>query len=95
MTTEVSKQDLIDMIMYIKQTVADVSLQHRKEILKIIQSSGINDEKIQTKGGGTQVKFRDLPAATIVTIAKFLKERITTKMDKLATLVNETVVDGE
>ena len=90
-----SKQELIDMIIYIKQTIPDVSLTHRKEILRIIQSSGISDHKIQTKGGGTQVKFKDLNATTITLINNFLKERISNKMDKLATLVNEVVNDAE
>jgi hypothetical protein len=97
MTTEVplSKQELIEMIIYIKQTVADVSLQSRKEILRIIQNSGIHDDKIQTKGGGTQIKFKDLPANTIVIINNFLKERISSKMDKLNTLVQEPVDNSE
>jgi hypothetical protein len=90
-----TKQELVDMIMFIKQTVADVSLQNRKEILRIILNSGINDDKIQTKGGGTQVKFKDLNASTILVINNFLKERLSTKLDKLATLVHEEIPDGE
>ena len=90
-----SKQELIDMIIYIKQTIPDVSLQHRKEILRIIQTSGINDDKIQTKGGGTQVKFKDLNADTIHIINNFLKDRMSNKLDKLATLVNESIDDIE
>jgi len=93
--SSVSKQERIDMIIFIKQTIPDVSLQNRKEILRIIQSSGINDDKIQTKGGGTQVKFKDLTYSTISVINNFLKERISTKMDKLATLVNEDVEEPE
>lgn len=86
-----TKQEIIDMIMYITQTIPDVSQQDYKEILRIIQKSGISDHKIQTKGGGTQVKFKDMPHAAIVNIHMFLKKKITSKMDKLALLTEEPI----
>ncbi len=92
---EPTKQEIIDMIMYITQTVPDVSHQDHKEILRIIQKSGIDDSKVQKKGGGTQVKFKDMQYETIVNIHTFLTKKIVSKMDKLASLTEEPISGAE
>ena len=90
-----SKQEIIDMIVYITQTIPDVSNHDGKEILRIIQKSGISDDKIQTKGGGTQVKFKDMTTDTIVNIYNLLKKKIISKIEKLSMLTEEPVCDAE
>lgn len=89
--TEPTKQEITNMINYIKETIRDVSHQDLKVILRIIMNSGISDDTIQTKGGGTQIKFKDMHYKTIVSIHAFLVEKITGKMDKLKSLTVEQI----
>lgn len=89
-TEEPTKQEIMYMIAYITQTIPDVPQQDRKEILRIIRNSGVSDDKIQTKGGGTQIKFRDMNPRTIMNIHTYLTKKITNKMDMLMSLTEET-----
>lgn len=92
---EFTKQEIIDMIIYIKQKTPDISLVDRKEVLRIIMKSGIDDHKIQSKGNGTQIKFKDLTNTTIIQIYNFIKTKILDKMQKLDQLTEEPTADPE
>ncbi len=90
---EFSKQEIINMILYITQKTPDISISDRKEILRIIMKSGIEDHKIQSKGSGTQVKFKDLPNQTIIQIYNFVKFKISEKLKRLEQLTEEPISD--
>lgn len=92
---EYTKQEIVDMIIYIKQKTPDISLVDRKEVLRIIMKSGIDDHKIQSKGNGTQIKFKDLPNNTIIQVYNFIKMKILDKMQKLEQLTEEPTGDPE
>jgi len=94
-TPEYTKQEIIDMIIYIKQKTPDIALADRKEVLRIIMKSGIDDHKIQSKGNGTQIKFKDLPNNTIIQVYNFIKMKILDKMQKLEQLTEEPTGDLE
>lgn len=94
-TSEYTKQEIIDMIIYIKQKTPDTALVDRKEVLRIIMKSGIDDYKIQSKGNGTQIKFKDLPNNTIIQVYNFIKMKILDKMQKLEQLTEEPTGDPE
>lgn len=94
-TSEYTKQEIIDMIIYIKQKTPDTALVDRKEVLRIIMKSGIDDYKIQSKGNGTQIKFKDLPNNTIIQVYNFIKMKILDKMQKLEQLTEEPTGDSE
>jgi len=82
--------DVVKMIVYIKQKITEISLSNRKEVLKIIMASGVDDHKIHSKGNGTQVKFRDLPTDVINSIYLFVKSKVDTNLDKLNSLTEDT-----
>lgn len=88
-TKEPNKQEIIEMIKYINQKTPDVSLTDRNEILRIIMSSGVDDHKIQSKGGGTQIKYKDIPNNVIVLIYNFIKMKIDSKLEQLSHLTEE------
>lgn len=89
MNEEPDKDEIIKMIVFIKQKVSAISVADRRAILKIIMKSGIEDHKIHSKGDGTQVKFKDLPSNTIVEINKFIKNKIDCKLNELQSLTEE------
>lgn len=90
-----SKQEIIDMIIYIKQKTPDLALIDRKEILRIIMKSGIDDDKIQSKGNGTQIKFKEMSNSIIIQIYSFIKTKISDKLQKLDQLTEEPLADPE
>jgi hypothetical protein len=92
---EYTKQDIIDIIIYIKQKTPDLSLADRREVLRIIMKSGIDDYKIQSKGNGTQIKFKDLNNTTIIQIYNFIKMKIVDKIQKLNQLTEDPIADQE
>ncbi len=89
MTKEIPKDDVINMIMYIKQKVDDLSINDRRDILRIILKSGLNDNKIHSKGNGTQIKFRDLSSETVQSIYSYISAKITDKIEKLKNFTEE------
>jgi hypothetical protein len=93
-----SEMDIIDMIKFITQRVNDLSETERKEIYRIIYNSDIDSNKIQEKGGGIQIKFRDIPQTAIVSVYQYMKKRISEKEDRLKNCTEEneeTVADDD
>jgi len=72
-----------EMIKYIDRNVNDLMVEERKEILGMIMSSSIESNKIQTKGDGTQIKYRDIPPNVITSIYHFIKNKLAAKMAAL------------
>jgi hypothetical protein len=72
-----------DMIAYIKRHVDDLLVSERQDILQIVMNSPIEDKKIQTKGNGTQIRFKDLDQSTILTIYTYIQTKLQVKMSML------------
>ncbi len=75
-----------DMIDYIKRYVDDLSISERQDILQIIINSQIEDKKIQTKGNGTQIRFKDLDNSTITVIYNYIHSKLQMKISTLQSL---------
>jgi len=86
---EYTDEEIIKMIVYIKQKNTDIDLSDGKEILRMIIAEGVEDHKIHTKGNGTQVKFKDLPYKLIVRIYNFIQTRINNKIEQLNQMTEE------
>jgi hypothetical protein len=71
------------MIKYIKQHVGDLLVSERQDILQMIVNSSIEDNKIQTKGDGTQVRFADIPKPIIGMVYSYIQNKLTTKLNAL------------
>ncbi len=97
MSKEISEKDVINMIASISQKVGDLSVDDRHKILKIIIKSGIDDAKIQSKGSGTQVKYKDLSYDTIISIHAFIVDVIAAKLEqlKVLTVENTELLDAQ
>lgn len=92
---EPTKEETIKMIVFIKQKVSSMSINDRREILRIIMQSGIDDHKIHSKGDGTQVKFKDLPYTTVLSIYKYMTTKIDTKITELQSLTEDIIPTEE
>ena len=92
MSTTTDKNNLITMILQIKQKVEELNNNERKDILQMVVNSGIEDSKIQTKGRGTQIKFADIPPETIISMHKYIQNKINEKMENLRNFTEENEV---
>lgn len=77
------KISITDIVKYIKFNVDYLSMNERQDILQMIINSSIEDSKIQTKGNGTQIKFRDIPQSVLSMIYSYIQTKLTSKMDEL------------
>jgi len=80
---------ITSMAKYIKHHINDMMLSEKEDILKMIVGS-MSDNKIHTKGDGTQVKFDDMPKTTISMIYNYMKRKISDKQKQL-----QHISDGE
>jgi hypothetical protein len=94
MSAETNKDELVNMITYIKQKVGDLNVNERKDILQMLINSGIEDSRIHSKGRGTQIKFMDIPTDMIVSIYKFIQVKINEKMENLKNFTEENEEQG-
>jgi hypothetical protein len=77
---------LIQMVIFIEKKIVHLSLADRKEILKMIVNS-VDDNKIRSKGTGTQVKIEHLAEKGLVEpIYKYIKSKIDDQMEQLKDL---------
>lgn len=67
---------------YITDNINNLSINERQEILQILVNS-VDDNKIQTKGDGTQIKLKDIPQQAIVNIYGFMHKKLSDKVNKL------------
>lgn len=84
-----NKDDLVNMVMFIKQKVGELTMNERRDILQIIVNSGIDDNKIQTKGGGTQIKLKHIQQETVISIYNYINIKIKDKIEKLKNFTEE------
>jgi hypothetical protein len=84
-----NKEELLNIILYIKQKIGDMSQMERKDILQMIMNSGIDDSKIHSKGSGTQIKFKDIPKESLCTIYNYMQNKIKEKIEKLNNFTEE------
>lgn len=71
------------MVEFIKHNRNDLSREERSDVLRMLMNSSIPNSKIQDKGGGVQVQFRDIPATVILMVYTYMHTRVTTKKDEL------------
>lgn len=71
------------MIKYIKYYINDLSLNERQDILQMLVNASIDDSKLQNKGGGTQIKIRDIPRPTIVMVYNYITHKLSAKLTAL------------
>lgn len=89
MSSKEETAKLINAINYISQKNNDVSVEDRRDILKIIMSSGVSNDQIHTKGNGTEIKYKNIPVDCIYRIQSFIEQRISEKIEKLKSMSNE------
>jgi hypothetical protein len=77
---QISKNHMID---YVKHHVGDLSIDERRDVIQMLINSSIPDRKIQTKGDGTQVKFRDIPETVVSMIYNYIDTRVSNKKNEL------------
>ena len=85
----IDKEELLDMISYIRQKVGDLNVSERKEILQTLINSGVENSKIHSKGRGTQIKFVDIPIESIINIHEYIKSKINEKTENLKNFTEE------
>ena len=85
--------DLYEMINYIKNNVNNLSNPERLEILQMIINS-TPDNKIKSKGNGTEIKFNDLSNSIIINIYNFIFKKIKIKNEQI-NLLSDSESDSE
>ena len=70
-------------IKYIIDSVYELSINERKDILQILLDSNINNAFIQSKGDGTQIKFKHIPPPVILSIYNNIKNKLALKKIEL------------
>jgi hypothetical protein len=92
MSTDIDKKSavsIVDAARYVTYRIGDLSLEERRAIFQIITNSSIETNKIQEKGGGVQIKFKDIPPAIILDIHNYMKRKIDEKLERLNSLTEE------
>lgn len=72
----ISKEKINQYILYIHDSINELKINHRKDVLQIILGSDIQDSKISEKGNGTQIKFSDIPPPLLQIIYNFIHSKI-------------------
>jgi hypothetical protein len=65
-------------IKYINENIVKLLLAERKEVLQILYNS-IGDSKISTKGNGSQIKYKDIPNHTLLSIYSYIQNKLNIK----------------
>lgn len=90
-----SKAEIINMIISITQKVDKLLVIDRREILRLIIKSGVEDHKIHSKGNGTQIKFKDMKFETITIIYNFIQNKMAENLVQLESIIDENVEDSD
>jgi len=85
-------EELINQILFINKNISELSNADYIGILQILLNSTIDEKKIQEKGGGTQIKYKDIPPEIINNIYDFVNYRLKDKMSRLATFTKEEII---
>lgn len=82
-------EEIINQILFINKNISELSNTDYIGILQILLNSTIDEKKIQEKGGGTQIKYKDIPPEIINNIYDFVNYRLKEKVSKLNTYTKE------
>ena len=74
------KISLSAMKKYINQNVDEISLDERKMVLKMVIDHSVEDSKIQTKGNGTMIAYKDMSKPLIISLYNFIQSKINYKL---------------
>ena len=85
--------DVIDMIIFIKQRVNDLTDFERKEIYQIIDNGNIDESKVQEKGDGILIKFKDIPRHSILEVYNYMTKKLHEKQEQLDNCTVENAED--
>ena len=77
---------------YIQKNIGELNHNEKISILQNILNSSIDEKKIQEKGNGTQVKFRDLTPEIIEEIYNFIIQKVQEKTEKLMYITEENFI---
>ncbi len=64
-------------ITYICDNINELNKIYRKEILQILLSSQSTEDKLLEKGGGTQIKFSEIPDELLNNIYNYILHKVT------------------
>jgi len=67
-----------DIIAEIKKSVSDLSVEERREIFNMF-SNIVDDSYIHEKNTGVQINFKNIPPHIVVSIHKYIQNKITAK----------------
>lgn len=82
-STKESHISHINMISFIGQSVNDLTINERKEIYKIMGNSSMDESKVQEKGDGILIKFKDIPRPVIQEIYNYIVRKLGEKQEQL------------
>lgn len=68
--------DNSEKIAYICDNVNELNKIYRKEILQILLSSQSTEDKLLEKGGGTQIKFSEIPDELLNNIYNYILHKV-------------------
>ncbi len=71
-----------DTIKYIKNHICELSKEDRIGILQILIDN-LDDDKIQDKGNGTEIKFKHIPKEIKLGIHAYIQNKLAVKMTEL------------
>lgn len=77
------KENISELIEYIKLHVDDLSEQGRRDILQMLINAGISEKYLQTKPGGTQVRLDYVPQPIIIMIHTHIQAKLQAKQDEI------------
>jgi hypothetical protein len=81
---------LNEIVRFINYNIVSMSKADKEEILQMIFMSDIDESKIQDKGGGAQIKFKDIPVSVIFDIHKKIEQKLEKKKNDLKNIPIET-----
>ena len=85
-------EEVINQILFINKNISELSNADYIGILQILLNSTIDEKKIQEKGGGTQIKYKDIPPEIINNIYEYVNYRLKDKMSRLNTFTKEEII---
>lgn len=68
---------------YILRHANDLSINERREILKIINDSNVPDRYIRSKGSGTEIPLKYVPEDILLAIHNYISTKIADKQNAL------------
>jgi ABC-type uncharacterized transport system permease subunit len=73
---KMSENEVSDQLDFICESVDDLLIQDRKELLNLILGSTIKREKIREKASGVQIMVDDIPREIILSLCSFIQQKL-------------------